>query len=274
MKFTPLIFCAGILLATACNNNNSTAEEKTATKPKVIFTAPIDYGPDSLKLTGFVAYDSALTGKRPVVLIIHEWWGLNDYVKGRAKQLADLGYLAMAVDMYGGGKMGSNPDEAGKLAMPFYTNTALAQSRFDAALAKIKTYRQADTTKIAAIGYCFGGSMVLNIAKLGENLNGVVSFHGNLAGVPADKKLLKAQILVCHGANDQFVKPGEVAMFKKQMDSIGANYTFKQYEGATHAFSNPAATELGQKFKIPIAYNAAADSASWIAMKEFFGKIF
>ncbi len=199
---------------------------------------------------------------------------LNDYVKNRAKQLADLGYLAMAVDMYGDGKMGNNPDEAGKLAMPFYTNPAMAKSRFDAALAKIKTYTQADTAKIAAIGYCFGGAMVLNVARLGENLNGVVSFHGGLVSTPADKNLLKAKILVCHGSDDQFVKPEEVATFKKQMDSIGADYAFKQYAGATHAFSNPAATEMGQKFKIPIAYNAAADSTSWNDMKDFFAKIF
>jgi dienelactone hydrolase len=195
-------------------------------------------------------------------------------VKGRVKQLAELGYLAIAVDMYGDGKMGNNPDEAGKLAMPFYQDPVLAKSRFDAALAKIKTYSQADTAKIAAIGYCFGGGMVLNVARLGEHLNGVVCFHGSLIGTPADKNLLKAKILVCHGADDQFVKPEEVTAFKKQMDSIGADYTFKQYTGATHAFSNPGATAMGEKFKIPIAYNAVADSASWNDMKEFFGKIF
>ena len=276
MKYVPLMLCAGILFTTACNNNTTTTatEEKAAIQAPVILAQPVSYGTDSVKLTGFVAYDSVSTAKRPVVLIIHEWWGLNDYVKSRAKQLADLGYLAMAVDMYGDGKIGTNPDEAGKLAMPFYTNIPLAKSRFDAALAKIKTYSQADTSKIAAIGYCFGGAMVLNMARLGEHLNGVVSFHGNLAGVPADKNLLKAKVLICHGADDQFVKPAEVAAFKKQMDSIGATYTFKLYEGATHAFSNPAATELGQKFKIPIAYNAAADSASWKDMKAFFHTIF
>jgi dienelactone hydrolase len=180
----------------------------------------------------------------------------------------------MAVDMYGDGKMGNNPDEAGKLAMPFYTNAALTKSRFAAALAKIKTYSQADTGKIAAIGYCFGGAIVLNVARMGERLNGVVSFHGGLVGTPADKNLLKAKVLVCHGADDQFVQPAEVAAFKKQMDSIGADYTFKEYAAATHAFSNPAATEMGQQFKIPIAYNAAADSTSWNDMKEFFAKIF
>ena len=273
MKYNTLIVLTAIFSVTACNNDTATTEKKMAKNP-VIKTEEVSYSSDSAKLTGFIAYDSNSTAKRPVVLIIHEWWGLNDYLKSRAKQLAGLGYLAMAIDMYGDGKVGENPEQAGKMAMPFYQNTALAKSRFDAALIKIKTYSQADTTQIAAIGYCFGGAMVLNMARLGERLNGVVSFHGNLVGVPADKNLLKAKVLVCHGADDQFVKPAEVVAFKKQMDSIGADYTFKQYAGATHAFSNPAATEWGQKFKIPIAYNAAADSASWQDMKDFFGKIF
>jgi dienelactone hydrolase len=180
----------------------------------------------------------------------------------------------MAVDMYGEGKIADNPDMAGKLAMPFYQNPGFAKSRFDAALAKIKTNPVADTSQVVAIGYCFGGGIVLNMAKLGENLAGVVSFHGSLAGVPADKNLLKAPILVCHGEADQFVKPAEVALFRKQLDSIGAFYTFKSYAGATHAFTNPNATAVGKKFSMPIEYNAAADSASWDDMKEFFKKIF
>lgn len=275
MKYLNLFFLASVLLLAACNNTESKSKnEKEMLTTPVIKEEAVSYGNDSTKLTGFVAYDSALTAKLPVVLVVHEWWGLNDYVKSRVKQLAALGYLAIAVDMYGDGKMGTNPDEAGKLATPFYQNPALAKSRFDAALAKIKLYPQADTSKMAAIGYCFGGSVVLNMARLGEALNGVVSFHGNLVGVPVNKNLLKAKVLVCHGADDQFVKPEEVAAFKKQMDSINADYTFKQYAGATHAFSNPGATAMGEKFKIPIAYNAAADSASWNDMKDFFGKIF
>jgi dienelactone hydrolase len=273
MKYTGLIAFVTTCFFCSCNNN-STGNQKETAKPVAVKYENTEYGKDSTRLTGFVAYDSSTTAKLPVVLVIHEWWGLNDYVKSRVKQLAALGYLAIAVDMYGDGKMGNNPDEAGKLAMPFYTNPALAKSRFEAALTKIKTYSQADTTKIAAIGYCFGGAMVLNIARLGEGLNGVVSFHGNLAGLPADKNLLKAKVLVCHGANDEFVSASEVATFKKQMDSIGADYTFKQYAGATHAFSNPGATAMGLQFKIPIAYNAAADSTSWNDMKDFFGKIF
>jgi dienelactone hydrolase len=223
-------------------------------------------------MKGFIAYDSSNTAKRPAVLIVHEWWGLNEYVKGRARQLAALGYIAMAVDLYGDGKTAANPDEAGKMAMPFYTDANMTKARFDAALEKIKGYSQTDNTNIAAIGYCFGGAMVLNMARLGENLKAVVSFHGGLMGVPADKDLLKSKILVCHGADDQFVKPEEVAAFKKQMDSIKADYTFKSYPGATHAFTNPEATKLGQQFKIPIAYNAAADTASWNEMKSFFEK--
>jgi dienelactone hydrolase len=273
MKYASATAIAIICFFSACNNGTTTAEKETVKMP-AIKNESVAYGKDSAKLTGFVAYDSNTAAKLHVVLVIHEWWGLNDYIKSRVKQLAGLGYLAMAVDMYGDGKMGNNPDEAGKLATPFYTNPALAKSRFDAALAKIKTYSQADTTKIAAIGYCFGGAMVLNMARLGEGLNGVVSFHGNLAGLPADKNLLKAKVLVCHGADDKFVSAGEVATFKKQMDSIGADYSFKQYAGATHAFSNPGATAIGQQFKIPIAYNAAADSTSWNDMKDFFGKIF
>ena len=234
----------------------------------------VDYQTDSIKMLGFVAYDSASVKKRPVVIIVHEWWGLNDYARSRARQLAALGYFAFAVDMYGNGATADNPDTAGKLATPFYQDPQMAKKRFDAALDKIKTYAEADMSQVAAIGYCFGGAQVINMAKLGEDLKGIVSFHGNLTVLPADKQLLKAPMLICHGADDKFVNEAEVALFKKQMDSIGAIYTFKSYSGATHAFTNPNATQMGERFKIPIAYNAAADTASWKDMNEFFGKIF
>jgi len=259
----------GVLFLASCSNNSST--EKTTGSG--IKEENISYDADSAHMTGFVAWDSGSTVKRPVVLIVHEWWGLNDYVKNRARQIAALGYLAIAVDMYGDGKIGNNPDEARKLAMPFYEHPEKAKARFDAALAKIKTNALADTGQVAAMGYCFGGAIVLNMARMGERLKGVVSFHGNLAGVPADKNLLMAKILICHGDSDSFVNP-EVPGFKKQMDSIGADYTFKTYPNATHAFTNPDATMLGEKFKMPIRYNAAADTASWKDMREFFGKIF
>ncbi len=281
MKFTyslSILLMLAIFSMSACNTGEDKKDttEKEMPKPEIKDEAVSYVAADSSATTmnGFVAYDTSTDKKRPVVLIVHEWWGLNEYPRSRAKQLAEMGYLAMAIDMYGNGQTVDNPEAAGKLAMPFYTDPHMAQARFDAALAKIKTYAVADTSQVAAIGYCFGGSQVLNMARLGENLKGVVSFHGNLAGVPVDKQLLKAQILVCHGAADEFVNADEIASFKRQMDSVGAAYTFRSYPGATHAFTNPRATEVGERFKIPIAYNAAADSASWKDMKEFFGKIF
>ena len=265
----------------ACNNQSNSSSTTTAdstiketAKEPNLKEETVTYTARGVTMNGYVVYDATKEGKRPGVLVVHEWWGLNDYPKMRARKLAELGYIAMAVDMYGNGKTADNPDDAGKMAGPFYQDPQMAKARFDTALNKFKSYSQVDTNNLAAIGYCFGGGIVLNMARLGENLNGVVSFHGSLVGTPADKNLLKAKILVCHGAADQFVKPEEVARFKKQMDSIGADYTFKQYPNASHAFTNPNATPVGQKFKIPIAYNGAADSASWSDMKDFFAKIF
>jgi dienelactone hydrolase len=160
------------------------------------------------------------------------------------------------------------------MSTPFYTNPQLAKDRFDAALKRLKEYDVVDKDNIAAIGYCFGGGVLLNNARMGESLNGIVSFHGGLNGAPPNKDLLKTRILVCHGAADSFVPQADVDKFKKQMDSIGADYIFKAYPDATHAFTNPNATDVGKKFNIPIAYNAAADSASWSDMKAFFGMIF
>jgi len=234
----------------------------------------INYMIDSLKMDGYVVYDENIEGKRPAVLVVHEWWGLNDNMKMKARELAKLGYIAMAIDMYGNGKRADNPTDAGNLATPFYQDPQLAKTNFEAALYKFKRYPQVDANNIAATGYCFGGGILLNLARMGEDLKGVVSFHGSLVGTAADKDLLKAKILVCHGNDDQFVPQTEVDQFKKQIDSIGASYIFKGYDGATHAFTNPNATTIGQKFNLPIAYNAAADSASWNEMKQFFANLF
>ncbi len=267
-----------VIAAASCNSNKKTSTENaptnTAEKPVKVKSENVDYKGDAVTMKGFVAFNENDTAKKPVVLIVPEWWGISDYTRGRAKQLAELGYLAFAVDIYGEGKTAETPDEAGKLAGPFYAPGNHAQERFDAALAKIKTYPGADTNKIAAIGYCFGGAMVLNMARLGEPLKGVVSFHGNLVGVPLKKELLKADVLVCHGDSDKFVLPAEVAVFKRQMDSIGASYTFRTYANATHAFTNPMADEKAKKYGMPIRYNAAADTASFNEMKMFLTKIF
>ena len=242
--------------------------------PASIREETVTYRAGDVTCTGFIAYDENIKGKRPVVLIVHEWWGLNDYTKMRARMLAGLGYLAMATDMFGNGKTAANPKEAQELTGPFYKDPSLAKSRLDAAILKIKEYPQVDPANIAAIGYCFGGNLVLNYAKLGADLKGVVSFHGGLGGVPADKKLLKAKILICHGGNDKFVSQHDLDEFKQQMDSIHADYAVKIYANATHAFTNPDATKIGKEFNLPIEYNAEADKDSWNDMKTFLRRIF
>jgi len=278
-KLLSIAFIAGALAFTACNNegnktgDNTNDTTSTSSTPS-IKTETVSYKADTATLDGYAAYDANSTAKRPVVLIVHEWWGLNDYIRGRAKQLADMGYLAFAVDMYGNGKNAADPKEAMAYSNPFYQDPQLTKTRIEAALARVKQFPQADTANIAAIGYCFGGSVVLNSAKMGEPFKGVVSFHGGLEGVPANKDLLKAKILVCHGGADSFVPAAQVAQFRKSLDSIGADYTFKVYDSATHAFTNPNATEVGKKFNLPIKYNEAADKASWADMKDFFARIF
>ena len=275
-RYTLISVCcfAFALLLVSCNNEDNNKEaDKTEVKTPKIKEETVTYSIDSLNMNNYVAFDENVEGKRPAVLVIHEWWGLNDYTKRRAKMLAELGYIAMAVDMYGNGRMGNDPGAAQNLAMPYYQHPDMAKKIFDRAVEELKKNPKVDQTKMGGIGYCFGGGMLLNFVRMGEPLNGIVSFHGSLLGTPANKDLTKAEILVCHGEADSFVN-AEVAPFKKQMDSIGKSYTFKSYPGATHAFTNPDATETGKKFKMPIEYNAAADSASWNDMKEFFGRIF
>ena len=260
----------------SCNTGNSpeTKQDHNTSKPDIKEEAVNYYTKDNFLLKGYVVYDKNKQGKRPGVLVIHEWWGLGDYERNRARQLAEMGYIAMAADMYGDGKTAATPQEAMALVTAFGQNPQAVKTRVDAALRKLKSYQQIDPANVAAIGYCFGGGVVLSAAKLGADLKGVVSFHGNLSGMPPKKELLKAKVLVCHGEADKFISPQEIAAFKKGMDSIGADYTFKTYANATHAFTNPKSTETGKKFNMPIEYNAAADSSSWNDMKVFFGRIF
>ncbi|MBA3673521.1 MAG: dienelactone hydrolase family protein [Chitinophagaceae bacterium] len=278
MKFKLILISiiTGSFAVASCNNestNTQTTAQKDSTMIIAIKEDSVSYKLDGKTYKGYIFYDSNKRDKRSGVLVVHEWWGLNEYSRNRARQLAELGYIAMAIDMYGDGKTGEDPKSAEALATPYYKDPTLSKTRLDAALSKLKEFSQVDTTNIAAIGYCYGGFIVLNAAKLGADLKGVVSFHGDLSGVPIKKELLKAKILVCHGEADNFVNP-QVEAFKKSMDSAGVDYTFKSYPNATHAFTNPGATEKGKKFDMPIQYNAAADTASWNDMKDFFNKIF
>ena len=275
MKKANIYFLMAVLAAilfTGCKNEEK-KKEVVETKAPVLKEEMVNYQVDSLQMSSYVVYDSNQQGQRPAVLVIHEWWGLNDYAKMRARKLAELGYIAMAVDMYGNGQTGPDPDAAGKLAMPFYKNPDMAKKHVEAALAQIRKKSMTDTANVAVIGYCFGGAVALGVARMGIDVKAAVSFHGNLNVVPASKELLKAEVLVCHGNADPFVPQAEVDQFKKQMDSIGAKYVFKGYDSTTHAFTNPEATAMGKRFNIPIRYNAVADSTSWEEMKVFLKRI-
>ncbi|MFL1526404.1 dienelactone hydrolase family protein [Pseudomonas sp. O230] len=233
--------------------------------------------PDGTKLIGYYAYDDAVKGPRPGIVVVHEWWGLNDYAKRRARDLAGLGYSALAIDMYGDGKNTEHPKDAMAFMQAAMKDSDAAGARFQAGLDLLKKQPQTDPEKIAAIGYCFGGGVVLNAARQGLPLAGVVSFHGALATkTPATPGSVKAKILVEHGALDSMVTAENVAAFKSEMDKAGADYRFVSLEGAKHGFSNPDADRLshGDHGGPDIGYNKAADEKSWADMQAFFKKIF
>jgi len=232
---------------------------------------------DGTQLIGYYAYDDALQGPRPGIVVAHEWWGLNDYAKRRARDLAALGYSALAIDMYGQGKHTEHPADAMAFMQAALKDSTAASARFNAGLELLKQQPQTDPQKLAAIGYCFGGKIVLDAARQGLPLAGVVSFHGALAtATPATPGSVKAKILVEHGAQDSMVTADNVTTFKTEMDKAGADYRFVSLEGAKHGFSNPDADRLshGEHGGPDIGYNKAADERSWADMQAFFKKLF
>ncbi|HTZ40196.1 MAG TPA: dienelactone hydrolase family protein [Syntrophales bacterium] len=234
----------------------------------------VTYSADGVVMKGYLAYDRNITGKRPGVLVVHEWWGLNDYARKRARMLAEWGYTALAIDMYGGGKQAMHPDDAGKFSSELMKNFDTARTRFMAALEFLKKQKTVDPERIAAIGYCFGGGIVLNMARQGIDLQGVASFHGSLAAVtPAKPGMIKARILVLHGADDKFTTPEQIEAFKQEMKTAGADYRFISYPGAMHSFTNPDADRYAKKYKLPLGYNAQADKESWAELKTFLESI-
>jgi dienelactone hydrolase len=229
----------------------------------------VNYSVNGQQFTAFYAKPSKISKKTKTVLIVHEWWGLNEYPKERALQIAKEGNIGFCIDMYGTGKVAKTPQDAQALAMPFYRDPEFSYGRFMAGYNEALKIQGVDASRMIAIGYCFGGSVVLNAAKKGAPVDAVVSFHGNLAGIPADKSKLKAAILVCNGAADSFVPDEDIKEFKRQMTEVGADLTFINYPDATHAFTNPHSTEVGKKFSMPISYNEAADKQSWIDFNKF-----
>jgi dienelactone hydrolase len=237
-----------------------------------IRTEVVEYKQGDTTLEGFLAYDDSTTKPRPGVLLIHDWMGVGDYAKSRAKQVAELGYVAFAADIYGKGVRPVDAKEASALAGKYKDDRALFRERLKAGLAQLTGNKLVAPGQVAAIGYCFGGTGVLEVARSGQDVKGVVSSHGGLnTPTPGDARNVKGRVLVLHGADDPFVKPDEVAAFKKEMEDAKVKYEFVAYPGAVHSFTRPDAGNDNSK---GAAYNETADKQSWAAMKKFFGEIF
>jgi dienelactone hydrolase len=237
---------------------------------------PVVYKDGETTMKGFVVYDDALKGKHPGIIVVHEWWGITRHIHSEARRMASLGYTAFIADMYGDAKTADNPKDAGALSGAVRKDPAVMQSRFDAAMATLERQPTVDANKIGAMGFCFGGSVVLDMARVGTGLKGVAAFHAGLdaAGVQAQTGKVKAKLLVQNGADDPFIKSEAVEAFKKEMDAAKVDYHYISYPGAVHAFTNPEATALGKKFDIPIAYNADADRKSMAEATSFFAGVF
>lgn len=263
------------LLAASCSEKSAPAAENTATEKTAgnIKTEELKTEINGVTHRSFAAYNADIDGQLPVVFVLPEWWGLTDYIKSRVKQLADLGYYAVAVDYYGDAKVVDTPAEAQQLSSHFYNIPVDARRMFDATKHQVILSEKTDYSKMAIIGYCFGGAQALNMARLSGDFKGVVSFHGNLkTGIRAKNN--KAKYLVLNGEADKMVSEKEIEAFKTEMDSAKINYKFINYPNALHAFTNPDATETGKKFNLPIAYDKQADEQSWKEMKTFLAEIF
>jgi dienelactone hydrolase len=237
-----------------------------------IKTQVVEYKQGDTVLEGFMAWDDADNAKRPGVLIVHEWTGINDHMRQRAEMLAKLGYIAFAADIYGKGVRPAGQPDASKTAGIYKNDRPLMRARVRAGLEELKKQKLADPQRIAAIGYCFGGTTVLELARDGADLKGVASFHGGLSTpTPLDAKNIKAKVLVLHGADDPFVKADEVAAFMDEMRKGGVDWQFIGYGNAVHSFTNKAA---GMDNSKGAAYNEKADRRSWMAMKDYFDELF
>ena len=234
-------------------------------------TKMIEYKDGDATLTGLLAWDDAVSGPRPGVIVVHEWWGLNDYAKSRAEQLAAEGYVAFAVDMYGDSKVTTHPEEAGGWMKEITANVDNWARRAKLGLEVLQSQPQVEADKVAAIGYCFGGATVLQMAYAGMELDAVVSFHGSLPPAPDSVTSIQPAVMAAHGRDDAFVPPEKVASFEASLDRIGADYDVMVFSGTRHSFTNPNAADYGMD---NIAYNERADKVSWAAMLELFKQVF
>ncbi len=270
----PMLFFISACGGPSADQSSTAASDEEAAP--MLASEQITYSTDSTDMIGYLTFDESVEGKRPGVLVVHEWWGHNDYARKRADMLAELGYVALAVDMYGDGKLAEHPDDAGKFMMSVIRNFPVAKARFEAAIEALKQNPNVDPERIGAVGYCFGGSVVLSMANTGiEGLDAVASFHGGLTlPVMPEAGKITARVLVANGAEDPFVKEEHITAYTAAMDSAQADYKLINYEGAKHSFTNPEADANGEKFEMPLAYNATADTQSWEELKAMFAEVF
>jgi len=233
---------------------------------------PVTYQDGETTMKGFVVFDDAIQGKRPGIIMVHEWWGITKHVHNEAQKFAEQGYTAFIADMYGDAKTADNPKDAGALSGSVMKNPTVMESRFNAARNQLAKQASVNPQRIGAVGYCFGGAVVLNMARAGADLAAVAGFHASLGlNTPAPAPgTVKAKILVLNGADDPFVKREQYDAFKKDLDAAKADYRVIEYPGAVHAFTNPEATELGEKFKLPLKYDAKVDQEAKAEATKFF----
>lgn len=235
---------------------------------------PVTYKDGDTVLKGFIVYDDATGAKRPGIIVVHEWWGITKHTRAEARRFAQAGYTAFVADMYGDAKSADNPTDASGLMKSVMGNPALVQSRFNAAREQLARHSSVDAKRIGASGYCMGGAVVLSAARAGVELAGVAAFHPSLGGYRTASGPVKAKVLVLNGADDPFNKPEQIDAFRKDMDAAKADLKFINYPGAVHAFTNPEATEKGQQYKLPLAYNAEVDRQSKAEAASFFASVF
>ena len=239
-------------------------------------TEEIEYSHNGTKLTGYLAYDNSRSDKRPGMMVVHEWWGHNDHARNRAKMLAEAGYTALALDMYGSGKLANHPKKAGEFMSAAFSNWPDSQARYNKAMEVLKAHKTVDATRIGSIGFCFGGAVSIKMARGGADLKGVVAFHSALPIEPAiTKNSMKSAVLIINGGEDGFLKPESVASFSQDMFKANVDFTYMNLKGAKHSFTNPQADEFAKKFNIAaLQYNKKADEQGWAAMLSFFKRVF
>lgn len=268
-----------VVISTACKSEKKDKTEKginvvaEANDIKII-GKEISYETDSTTMTGYIAYKENLEAKRPGILVVHEWWGHNEFARDKAEKLAELGYVALAVDMYGQGKQAAHPEEAMAFSSTLMNNFDTAKKRFKAAMKTLKANENVNPEKISAVGFCFGGSVALAMANTGINLDAVAVFHSGLGLPVMPTEDLKAKLLIQNGAEDVMITEEQVKNFKAQLDAVDADYQYLSYEGVKHSFTNKDADSIAKKYDLPLAYDKDAAEKSWEKMSMFFEKIY